>query len=71
MASTNSLVADASWDKTLGKGILLVAVPVQRGDGRIVGALAARLNLRGASEGLKSFAPGTSGQAYLCRLGGR
>ena len=71
LASTNSLVADASWDKSLGKGILLVAVPVQRGDGRIVGALAARLNLRGASEGLKSFAPGTSGQAYLMSAGGK
>jgi diguanylate cyclase (GGDEF)-like protein len=70
LSSTNALVADASWDQSLAKGILLVAVPVQRGDGRIIGALAARLNLRGAREGLKTFAPGTSGQVYLIAAGG-
>lgn len=70
LASTNALVADASWDRALGKGILLVAVPVQRADGRMVGALAARLNLRGAREGLEAFAPGTSGQVYLIATGG-
>jgi len=70
LSSTNALVGDATWDKSLGKGILLVAVPVQRADGRMVGALAARLNLRGAREGLQTFAPGTSGQAYLMASGG-
>jgi diguanylate cyclase (GGDEF)-like protein len=70
LASTNALVADASWDRSLGKGILLVAVPVQRADGRMVGALAARLNLRGAREGLEAFAPGTSGEVYLIATGG-
>ena len=71
LSSSNALVADASWDQTLAKGILLIAVPVQRADGRMVGALAARLNLRGASEGLKTFAPGTSGQVYLLATGGK
>jgi diguanylate cyclase (GGDEF)-like protein len=71
LTSTNALVADASWDQSLDKGILLVAVPVQRADGRMIGALAARLNLRGAMEGLQTFAPGTSGQAYLMASGGR
>jgi diguanylate cyclase (GGDEF)-like protein len=71
LSSNNALVADASWDRSLAKGILLVAVPVQRADGRMVGALAARLNLRGASEGLQAFAPGTSGQVYLMSTGGK
>ncbi len=70
LTSTNALVGDASWDQSLAKGILLVAVPVQRGDGRMIGALAARLNLRGAREGLQNFAPG-SGQAYLMASGGK
>ena len=70
LGSTNALVADASWDHSLAKGILLVAVPVQRADGRMIGALAARLNLRGAREGLQAFAPGTSGQVYLMASGG-
>jgi diguanylate cyclase (GGDEF)-like protein len=65
LSATNALVGEAAWDRGLGKSILLVAVPVQRGDGRIIGALAARLNLRGAEEGLRAFAPGKSGRAYL------
>lgn len=65
LSATNSLIGEAFWDQPLGKGILLVAVPVQGADGRIVGALAARLNLRGAEEGLRTFAPGTSGRVYL------
>jgi diguanylate cyclase (GGDEF)-like protein len=70
LSATNAVVGEASWDETLAKAILLVAVPVQRADGRIVGALAARLNLRGAEEGLRAFAPGTSGRAYLMGNGG-
>lgn len=70
LSATNAVVGEAFWDQSLAKGILLVAVPVQRADGRIVGALAARLNLRGAEEGLRTFAPGTSGQVYLLGTGG-
>jgi len=70
LSATNAVVGEAFWDKSLAKGILLVAVPVQRADGRIIGALAARLNLRGAEEGLRAFAPGTSGQVYLLGTGG-
>ncbi|HEY5940767.1 MAG TPA: diguanylate cyclase, partial [Gemmatimonadales bacterium] len=58
------------WDQSLGMGILLVAVPVQRADGRLLGALAARLNLRGAKDGLLAFAPGKYGQVYLIGSGG-
>jgi diguanylate cyclase (GGDEF)-like protein len=63
--ATNAVVGEASWDTSLGKAILLVAVPVQRADGRIMGALAARLNLRGAEQSLRAFAPGTAGRIYL------
>jgi diguanylate cyclase (GGDEF)-like protein len=65
LSATNAVVGEAFWDRSLAKGILLVAVPVQRADGRTVGALAARLNLRGAEEGLRAFAPGANGRAYL------
>ncbi len=65
LSATNSVIGDAFWDQSLAKGIMVVAVPVQRADGRIVGALAARLNLRGAEEGLRTFAPGAAGRAYL------
>ena len=70
LSATNAVVGEAFWDKSLGMGILLVAVPVQRADGRLLGALAARLNLRGAKDGLLTFAPGTYGQVYLVAAGG-
>lgn len=69
--ATNAVVGEAFWDASLGKAILLVAVPVQGADGRIVGALAARLNLRGAEQSLRAFAPGTAGRIYLVGSNGR
>ena len=71
LSASNALVGDASWDSSLAKEILVVAVPVQRADGQILGAFAARLNLRGAREGLRTFAPSTSGQVYLINTDGR
>lgn len=71
LTATNAVVGEALWDPTLAKGILLVAVPVQNADGRIVGAMAARLNLRGAEESLRAFAPGASGRVYLIAGGGK
>lgn len=70
LSASNALVGDASWDSSLGKEILVVAVPVQRADGRMLGAFAARLNLRGAKEGLRAFAPSTSGRSYLLNTDG-
>ena len=70
LSATNAVVGEAFWDQSLGMGILLVAVPVQRADGRLLGALAARLNLRGAKDGLLTFAPGKYGQIYLIGTGG-
>ena len=70
LSATNAMVGEAFWDQSLGMGILLVAVPVQRADGRLLGALAARLNLSGAKDGLLTFAPGKYGQVYLIGSGG-
>ncbi|HWN17840.1 MAG TPA: diguanylate cyclase [Gemmatimonadales bacterium] len=70
LSATNAVVGEAFWDQSLGMGTLLVAVPVQRADGRLLGALAARLNLRGAKDGLLTFAPGKYGQIYLIGTGG-
>lgn len=70
LSTNEALIAEAAWDQALGKGILLVAVPVQRADGRMTGALAARLNLGGAEDGLRAFAPGTAGRMYLIATDG-
>jgi diguanylate cyclase (GGDEF)-like protein len=69
LSTNGAIVGNATWNATLGKGTLIVAVPVQRGEGRILGALAARLNLRGAEKGLRAFAP-RGGQVYLLTLTG-
>jgi diguanylate cyclase (GGDEF)-like protein len=69
LSTNNALVGAASWDQTLSNGVLVVAVPVQRDGGRMVGALAARLNLRGAEKGLQVFAP-HGGQVYLMTITG-
>jgi diguanylate cyclase (GGDEF)-like protein len=70
LAATNALVGSATWNPALEKGTLELAVPVQRGEGKIVGALAARLNLRGVEKGLRRFAP-RDGQVYLLTITGR
>jgi diguanylate cyclase (GGDEF)-like protein len=70
LTANDALVGEAYWDRSLGKGILVVAVPVQRADGGMMGALVARLNLRGVEDGLRAFAPSNSGQMYLMNLDG-
>ena len=64
LSTNGALVGKASWDHSLRKGTLIVAIPVQRGEGRTLGALAARLSLRGAEKGLRAFAP-RGGQVFL------
>jgi diguanylate cyclase (GGDEF)-like protein len=69
LGTTNAVVGDATWDESLDKGVLVIAVPILRGEGRILGVLAARLNLRGAEKGLRAFAP-RDGQVYLMSITG-
>jgi diguanylate cyclase (GGDEF)-like protein len=69
LSTNGAIIGQASWDASLQKGTLVVAVPVQRGEGRILGALAARLSLRGAEKSLRAFAP-RGGQVYLFTLTG-
>jgi diguanylate cyclase (GGDEF)-like protein len=61
----SSLIGDAYWDEKSGKGKLIVAVPVQRADGRLLGAFAAELNLQPVDMLLRSFATDSTGTIYL------
>jgi diguanylate cyclase (GGDEF)-like protein len=61
----NQLVGEAYWDSTSTKGKLILAVPVQRADGRLLGAFAAELNLTPVQAQLRSFAPDSNGILYL------
>ena len=62
----NQLVGQPYWDAKEKKGKLMVAVPVQRADGRLIGSFAAELNLAPVRSVLRSFARDTvTGGAYL------
>jgi diguanylate cyclase (GGDEF)-like protein len=69
LSSNGAVVGTATWDSSLQKGVLVVAVPVERGEGRMLGVMAARLNLRGAEKGLRAFAP-RGGQVTLMTITG-
>jgi diguanylate cyclase (GGDEF)-like protein len=66
------IVGDAFWDEKAGKGKLILAVPVQRPDGRLMGAFAAEINLAPVQAQLKSFlTDSTVGGVYLVSDSGR
>jgi diguanylate cyclase (GGDEF)-like protein len=67
MRQDNQLVGDASWDEAAGKGKVLVAVPVTRADGQIIGAFAAEVALAPVQTLLREFA--ASGQTLSLASG--
>jgi diguanylate cyclase (GGDEF)-like protein len=67
----DAFVGDPYWDATLGKAGILAAVPIRQADGRLLGAFAAKLNLRSVAEILQRFSPGDPGDIYLMTDQGR
>src|SRR5687767_997842 len=65
LRAENQIVGDAYWDEKAGRAKLIVAVPAQRADGRLIGAFAAELNLAPIHLLLRSFAPDSSGAIHL------
>src|SRR6266550_7534795 len=55
LRSDNQIVGDAYWDPRTRRAKLIVAVPAQRADGRLLGAFAAELNLAPVQLLLRSF----------------
>jgi diguanylate cyclase (GGDEF)-like protein len=70
LKSDNQIVGDAYWDPKSGRAKLIVAVPAQRADGRLLGAFAAELNLAPVQMLLRSFAPDSTGAIHLVNLRG-
>jgi diguanylate cyclase (GGDEF)-like protein len=70
LRTENQIVGETYWDYKTGRAKLVVAVPAQRADGRLIGAFAAELNLAPVKLLLRSFAPDTSGAIYLITLKG-
>ncbi len=59
------------WDSTDARPEMVVAVPIRPASGRLLGALTARVNLKGVADTLKRFAPGETGQVYVMGETGR
>jgi diguanylate cyclase (GGDEF)-like protein len=70
LRSDNQIVGNPYWDDKAGRAKLVVAVPAQRADGRLIGAFAAELNLAPVHLLLRSFAPDSSGAIYLVNTSG-
>ena len=66
----NQLVGQPYWDSAARKGKLIMAVPVQRPDGRLLGAFAAELTLHPVQTQLKAFVPDTNSTVYLATADG-
>jgi diguanylate cyclase (GGDEF)-like protein len=57
LRTSDALVGDAYWDTGLGKAAVALAVPIRQADGKYVGALMAKINLRAVAEVLQRLAP--------------
>jgi diguanylate cyclase (GGDEF)-like protein len=63
LRTSDALVGDAYWDTGLGKAAIALAVPIRQADGKYVGALMAKLNLRAVADVLQRLAPHDEGGA--------
>jgi diguanylate cyclase (GGDEF)-like protein len=70
LRSDNQIVGDAYWDPKAKRAKLIVAVPAQRADGRLLGAFAAELNLAPVQLLLRSFAADSTGRIHLVNIKG-
>jgi diguanylate cyclase (GGDEF)-like protein len=66
-----SVVGDAWWDAALAKAVIVLAVPINDAEGRFVGALSAKVNLRSVTDLLQRLTPAKGGDLYLMTEQGR
>src|SRR5882762_171054 len=57
LKTSDALVGDAYWDTGLGKAAIGLAVPIRQADGKYVGALMAKINLRAVADVLQRLTP--------------
>ncbi|HEV7389519.1 MAG TPA: diguanylate cyclase [Gemmatimonadaceae bacterium] len=70
LKAENQIVGEAYWDPVSKRAKLIVAVPAQRADGRLLGAFAAELNLAPVQLLLRSFALDSTGAVHLVNTKG-
>src|SRR3989442_629948 len=73
LRTSDALVGDPYWDTGLGKAAIGLALPIRQPDGRYVGALMAKLNLRAVADLLQRLAPraAAGGDLYVMTDQGR
>ena len=64
-------VGDAYWDVGLAKAAIVLAVPIRQADGRFLGALSAKINLRSIADTLAHMAPAGAGEISVMTDRGR
>ena len=69
--SSRNLVGEPYWDEAAKKTVVILSVPVQQANGRISGALVARLNLAELTQVLRVFSARSAGQVYLATAQGK
>jgi diguanylate cyclase (GGDEF)-like protein len=63
--STRRLVAEPYWDEKAAKVLVVLGVPVQRGNARTPGALVARVNFASLAQVFRAFDARSMGHVYL------
>ncbi len=71
LRSEGHVVGPATWDSTIGKATMILAVPIPVTTGRSPGILAGRLNLTAIREMLQNGASSGEGQVYLVTTDGQ
>jgi len=71
LRKSDAVVGEAFWDATLGKGALVLAVPIREADGRFLGAFTAKLNLRAVADTLQRLVSGEPGEISVVTDQGR
>ena len=61
----DAFVGDPYWDAGVGKAAVVLAVPVREADGRFLGALVAKVNLRSVADMLQRLAADDPKTVYL------
>jgi diguanylate cyclase (GGDEF)-like protein len=71
MRGDNLMLGAPYWDSTAGRPEMLVGVPIRLANGRFLGAITAKVNLRSVADTLQRFSPGDAGQVYVMSEDGR
>ena len=67
----NPAIGTPYWDQSRGRVVLVTAVPIRMANGRLLGALTAKLNLHSVDDILKRFTPGPADALYVIQPDGR